>query len=140
MHRLSSLRKELQRIGHSTDHNRKELTVMEPIPVRKQFNKRAFLAAAMCMSALFLPVSGFMNHALQSAPWSTARHFWMAIHNMSALLFSIVLLWHVMVNRKALGRYVRSVPARIPGKEALLGAAVVVGAVGIFSLHAFQQH
>ncbi len=113
---------------------------MEAIPVQKQFNKRAFVTVAMCAGALLLPISGIMNHTLQCEPWSTARHFWMAIHNMSALLFSIFLLWHVMLNRKALGRYLRSLPARIPTKEALLGSAIVLGFVGVFSLHAFLRH
>ncbi len=117
----------------------KENTPVDPIVVRKSFNKRAFISVAMCVSGLVLPVSGIMNHSLQFEPWSTARHLWMSIHNMAASLFTIFLLWHIVLNGRALSRHVRAAPGIWLSKEAILGALLVIGVVGVFSLHSLLR-
>ncbi len=114
---------------------KKEDSTMAPIVAQKPFNKRAFISVAMCVSGLALPVSGIMNHSLQFEPWSIARHLWMSIHNMSALLFTIFLLWHIGLNGRALGRHLRAMSGALFSKEVTFGVLLVIGVVGVFSLH-----
>ena len=60
--------------------------------VRKPFNTRAFISTVMFTSGLFLPFSGLMNHILQFEEMTIARHFWMSVHDISGLLFAIILV------------------------------------------------
>ena len=57
---------------------------------KQAFNRRAFVSYGMVTSLLFLPISGIMNHELQTDPLTAARHLWMAIHNMTAISYNFV--------------------------------------------------
>ena len=111
---------------------------METVQERKPFNKRAFISIALFIAGLALPVSGIMNHNLQFDPLTPERHFWMAVHNMSALLFSIFAVLHVSLNWRALLHYAQRVKGIVISKEALAAIVLVVCLVGVFSSHAFH--
>jgi hypothetical protein len=106
--------------------------------IEKSFNKRAFVSIALVIAGLSLPLSGLMNHNLQFEQFTPERHFWMSIHNMSATLFCIFLIVHLIFNWHPLMRYIKRAKSIAISKEALLAIILVVFIVGVFSLHALH--
>jgi hypothetical protein len=104
---------------------------------KKSFNIRAFVSSVMFAAGLVLPVSGLMNHNLQFAPLTLERHFWMAAHNMSALLFVVFTVIHVAFNRRALLHHLKKAGGKI-NREVVLALLFVAVIVGLFSSHAFH--
>jgi len=104
----------------------------------RTFNKRSFVSTAMILAGLALPFSGLMNHYLQFEQFSAERHFWMSVHNMSAILFCIFLIVHIIYNRKAIIKYIKKANSLLISKEALLAIFLVIFIVGVFSLHALH--
>jgi len=100
-----------------------------------KFNIRSFVAIAMCISGLLLPISGTMNHLLQFGLLTQKIHFWMSIHNMSGLLFTIFAIFHIILNRTNLVNYVNSVKTNAISKEAIIAMLFVIILVGLAALH-----
>ena len=106
--------------------------------IKKPFNKRAFVADAMFFSGVLLPFSGYMNHRLQIEFIIGSRHFWMSVHDMAAILFTISVVIHVYYNWRSLVKYInKSKNIRI-SREAFSAFIVVLAIVGLFSIHAFH--
>lgn len=104
----------------------------------KPFNKRAFTSVAMFLSGILLPISGIMNHQLAFSGMTQPYHFWMSVHNMSALIFSICAVTHVSYNWRALLHYINKVKNQRISKEAWYAIFLVLGVVGLFSSHALH--
>ncbi len=111
---------------------------METTASRSSFRWRAFSALVMGLTGLLLPLSGWMNHSLQFETLTTARHFWMAVHNSAALLFVLSAVLHLSYNARALLHYVRRAKERLLSREALTAVLLVLLLSGLFSLHAFH--
>ncbi len=92
----------------------------------------------MTASLLMLPLSGYMNHYYQFDPLSTARHFWMAFHDVAAILFAVFSVIHIVFNRRLLLNYIKKAKSIIVTKEAVLAALLIVFIVGFISMHAFH--
>ncbi len=105
---------------------------------KKPFNKRAFISTALFISGLGLPFSGIINHELQLEPLNQARHFWMSVHNASAVLFTIFAILHISLNWRPLMNYLKNIKGIAISKEALIAMTLVIFIVGMFSLHAFH--
>jgi NAD-dependent dihydropyrimidine dehydrogenase PreA subunit len=121
----------LSKITSTTKKNQTSIKVE-----KEKFNKRAFVSGAMLISGLLLPLSGIMNHNLQFELFTSQRHFWMAVHNMSASLFTIFAILHLILNRRALKTYI--VKEAVPRRETLLAFAFIIFIVALFSSHAFH--
>ena len=106
---------------------------------KKTFNKRAFISVAMFVSLLGLPISGIMNHNLQFEDFSAERHFWMAAHNISAILFTILALSHIILNYRVLIKYIKKAKEATMSREAIFAIGLVVIIVALFSSHAFHM-
>lgn len=104
----------------------------------KPFNKRAFTSVAMFLSGILLPISGIANHKLAFSGMSRQYHFWMSVHNISALIFCICAMTHIMYNWRALLYYINRLKNQRMSKEAWYAIIVVLGAVGLFSSHALH--
>jgi hypothetical protein len=104
----------------------------------KKFNKRAFVSVAMFVSLLLLPFSGIMNHNLQFEALTTERHFWMSVHNISAIIFAVFAILHISYNMKSLKNYISKLKGIIISKEALTATAFVILITGLFALHVFH--
>ena len=111
---------------------------MDTVQEKKSFNKRAFISIVLFTAGLILPVSGIMNHNLQFDPLTSERHFWMAVHNMSALLFGVFAVLHISLNWRVLIHYAQKVKSISVSKEAFAAVTLVLCLVGLFSLHAFH--
>ncbi len=102
---------------------------------RPKFNRRAFISLSMAVTALILPVSGIMLHSVSDGPLTAERHFWMGVHNMTAFLFTVFTFLHIVINKKALGGYIRKVKTTVITREALMSLGMVLLLVGLFALH-----
>jgi hypothetical protein len=102
---------------------------------KKPINKRAFISIAMFVSLMGLPVSGIMNHQLQFEPLTPARHFWMSVHDVSAILFVALAIIHICYNWRVLLHYVQKAKETVISKEAIMAALLVVIIVGVISSH-----
>jgi hypothetical protein len=105
----------------------------------KPFNTRAFVALAAAVSGLGLPLTGYANHLFQFSPLSVQRHAWMAAHNLLAGLFLVFVIWHVLLNRRALLRHAEGLAGSIalPSREAVLAGLLVASVLVLFVRHAF---
>lgn len=106
----------------------------------KAFNKRAFTSVAMLISGLILPFSGFMNHELQFESLTMPRHFWMTVHNTSAVLFVIFAIIHISFNWRVLFAYLKQKRTVLINKESILAVIIVISIVSLLSSHAFHLH
>ena len=79
-----------------------------------------------------------MNHYSQFDMMTTERHFWMAVHNMSATLFCIFALFHLTYNWKALMNYTKKIKSVRISREFVVACALVLFLVGVYSSHAFH--
>lgn len=112
--------------------------VVEVTSEVRPFNTRAFVSLGIFISALILPVSGIYNHELGLSGLTQERHFWMAVHNSAAALFTCFAAAHIVLNRKALIRHIRLAKDRLISKEAMAVAALVIGIVVVFASHALH--
>lgn len=101
-----------------------------------KFNKRAFYSTGMLIAGILLPISGILNHQTGFDEFTTERHFWMSVHNVSAILFTVFAILHIRLNWKPLKGYIKKAKSVIVSREVLYAAALVIFAVGMFSLHA----
>ncbi len=113
---------------------------MEQQQEQRQFNRRSFISAAMFVAGIALPLSGYMNHLLQFEEMTRERHFWMTVHNVSAILFAIFIILHLTLNWKPFVRYIKTLSGIRISKEALWAIGLVVSIVGIISSHALHVH
>lgn len=105
----------------------------------RKFNTRAFVALMIAFSGLGLPVTGVANHVYGFLPLTVARHAWMSAHGILGLLFVVFSIWHIVLNRRALWKYIKGMAARVPvfSREATLAGAVVALFLFLFVGHAF---
>jgi len=106
----------------------------------RPFNLRAFTALMIAFTGLGLPLTGIYNHVYGFDGLSVARHAWMAAHNVLGVLFVIFGVWHVVLNRRVLGAYLRSAAARVSvvSREAAVAGVGVIAALVLLVGHAFH--
>ena len=78
---------------------------------RRPFSFRAFWALLLAVTVIGLPGSGVELHLTGDGGWTTARHAWMAVHWVFALLFVVAAVGHVVLNGRALLRHLRGLGA-----------------------------
>jgi hypothetical protein len=105
---------------------------------KRPFNKRAFVSIAMFAAGLVLPFSGFMNHVLQFEQLTRERHFWMTVHNVTAILFAVFAIIHVVYNWRSLLHYAKKAKEVCVSREAIFAFILVAFIVGLFSSHVFH--
>ncbi|MDH7500071.1 MAG: DUF4405 domain-containing protein [candidate division NC10 bacterium] len=73
-----------------------------------RLNTRAMVSSAMFFSFLWPPPTGIALHLTESTSFQSVRHFLMAVHNMSALLFLTAVSFHLGLNWRAMAQYLVS--------------------------------
>lgn len=92
-----------------------------------QWNQRRFVAVAAALSGLALPLTGLADH-LSSQAGDPAS--WSIVHTSLGAMFAGFVVWHCVLNRRALARYFRIVAgARALAGREVLAAAMLVGIV-----------
>jgi hypothetical protein len=104
------------------------------------FDQRAFTALMAGISGIGLPISGMVNHQLGFAGLTLSRHAWMSAHNILATIFTVSVLWHILLNRRAFAKHLRGLAAftRSAQREAFYAVAVVAVLLFVFVGHAFH--
>ncbi len=101
----------------------------------RSFNYRAFVALIVAITGCALPLTAMLGHGHHSA----SSHALIGAHGALGLLFVIFAIWHVVLNRRALLNYTRTLTGRLPvvSREALAAVAVVAGSLSLWLGHAF---
>ena len=104
------------------------------------WNQRAFVALGAVLSGVALPATGLLDHAAGGAA-SEAAVGWSVAHVSVSCLFAGFCVWHVVLNRRALLRYLRAAgdragSVRLPARETVAAAAVVGSVVAATVIHA----
>jgi hypothetical protein len=109
------------------------------------WNQRAFVATGAVLSGLALPVTGLLDHAAGGSASANAVG-WSIAHSSLGALFAGFCAWHVVLNRRALLRYLRAVlPASgrpggaAPSREVLVATALVGGVLAATVVHALLE-
>jgi hypothetical protein len=104
----------------------------------KKFNKRAFISVGLLVSGIGLPFSGLMNHFTGFDPMTTARHFWMSVHDISGILFTIFAITHIILNWRSIKNYAVNLKGIIISREALAAISIVIIITALIASHAFH--
>ena len=108
------------------------------------WNQRAFVAVGAALSGLALPATGLLDHAAGGSS-SEAAVGWSIAHVSVSCLFVGFCTWHLVLNRRALLRYVRAAGGktdalrRLPARETVAAAAVVGGVLALTVVHALAE-
>jgi hypothetical protein len=108
------------------------------------WNQRAFVALGAVLSGLALPVTGLLDHAAGGSP-SGAAVGWSIAHVSVSCLFVGFCGWHIVLNRRALLRYLRAANdragavRRLPARETVAAAAIVGGVLAATVAHALVE-
>ncbi len=103
--------------------------------------KRSLNVMIMLFSFSLLPFSGIVIHSTHGMNENEPlRHFAMSVHNLSAIIFFVTCIIHLLANRTTLSRYISEKTARYLQlkREALIALVFVITLVGLFSMHAFH--
>ncbi len=99
-----------------------------PAAVERGWNHRAFVVLGAALSGLALPITGVVDHAAGHST-EQAQIGWAVVHSVLGGLFVGFCTWHIVLNRRALLRYLRGrAPRGVPAKE-MVAAAALVGVV-----------
>ena len=108
-------------------------------PRRSRWNQRRFVSLGVLFSGLCLPVTGLSDHlARHSSPGPQASMAWVAAHVAMGSLFVVLVVWHVVLNRRALAKYVRGTRdnTALPSLETIAALGLVVGTLALTLGHA----
>ncbi len=110
--------------------------------ISQPMNRRALTSMFMFFSFICLPLSGIPLHYVRGGDFSTLEHWLMSVHNMAATIFIVATITHLVLNWKALSRYMveKTVEFFTFKREMIIAVLVVVVIVGIFSSHALHGH
>lgn len=94
-------------------------------------NARAFVSLLLCSSGVCLVPSGIALHFTSHDGAIRWSHQFMSMHNAAALIFLSAAIAHLVLNWKALSRYIIARVAGYPQfkRELLIAVAVVSGFV-----------
>ncbi len=108
----------------------------------KKMNKRALVALIALISGIGLPFTGLAVHLLHSNSLHGARHAWMSTHEALGIIFSISVIWHVILNRKGLVNHIRhSAGNPAHASKEFFWASALVGMMLLMALsHSFLAH
>ena len=92
-------------------------------------NRQAIIVVAAALLGVTLPVTGLLDHA--------AGRAWALPHALPGVLCVVLLIWHAVLHRCALARYVRTrLPGHhLPSREALAPAVLAVAVLAGSTLH-----
>ena len=93
---------------------------------KERFNHRAFVAVMMGLAAIMLPVSGLLLHAYSEGEITSGGHSWFMLHILSGVLFVIFFIWHIVLNRRALAKHIKSHISGIVPLSREAGLALII--------------
>jgi hypothetical protein len=106
--------------------------------IERRWDQRTFVALGAALSGLALPLTGLADHLAGEAGDPAS---WSIVHTALGITFLVFAVWHCVLNRRALARYVRGTVASrtLVGREALAATALVGGVLALTVLHAVAR-
>jgi len=96
---------------------------------KRPINSRSFVAIMAGLTGLTLPFSGLILHAYSHHPQHGGRHEWFSAHLFLGILFTVFSVWHVVLNRRPLLRYLKSgTGSQMPFSREMRLAAILLAA------------
>ena len=94
----------------------------------------------VAITGIGLPITGVANHIYQFEPLTLARHAWMSAHNVLSILFLAIIIWHIVMNRRAMLNHIKGVVPQYLGanREVLIAVTIVIVVLLIAVGHAFH--
>jgi hypothetical protein len=110
---------------------------------KADWNQRSFVALGALLSGLALPVTGLLDHAAGGSSSESAVG-WSIAHISVSCLFVGFCGWHLVLNRRALLKYLRAAGGRaglrrLPARETVAAAGIVGGVLVFTVLHALAE-
>ena len=101
--------------------------------MKGSWNQRAFVATGALLFGLTLPVTGLVDHVVRDHEGAAAVGRWSVAHIALSVLFVVFCVWHVVLNRRALARYLRAKTQRraLPAGEVLAALALVAAVLAL---------
>jgi hypothetical protein len=98
-----------------------------------RWDQRRFASLGALLSAFALPITGLGDHLARHSSGPRAGTEWVVAHVLIGSLFVVFAIWHAVLNRRALVRYLRGRVARpaLPSREALAALALVGGTLAL---------
>ena len=108
---------------------------------RKSFKGRAFVASTVAISGIGLPGTGLGIHLYQTHPTTHSYEAWMSAHSSLGIVFLVFSIWHVVLNRRVLAKYLRGVKPRLSGgsREAISAVALVAVVLFVALAHIYAM-
>ena len=93
---------------------------------KKTFNSRSFLSIGAFLFFVLLSVSGIVLHAKDDKPYDFSKIFFIVAHNVSAVIFLIFSIGHILKNRKAIKSYMSGSAKKMISREMLMGMILLI--------------
>lgn len=102
---------------------------------QKHFNTRAFVVTTAAFAVLGLILSGVMNHAMHHGSVGFFQQTWRAFHWLLGIIFIFFAVWHSILNRRAIAKYIKDFCAGTPAcTRELIFSLAVVGILFLLSI------
>ena len=108
----------------------------------RAWSQRSFVATGALLSGAALPLTGLLDH-VAGGPSAEAAVGWSIVHTSLGALFAAFCMWHVVLNRRALLKYLRATAAwrllrgrAAPSREIVAAALLVAGVLCATVIHA----
>jgi uncharacterized membrane protein YidH (DUF202 family) len=97
----------------------------------QSWNTRSFVATTTLLSGLALPLTGLVDHGARQVSAENAVG-WAFAHTVLGVVFVGFCTWHIVLNRRALLRYLRAARSKgrglpLPSREVGAAVALVAG-------------
>jgi len=93
---------------------------------KKTFNTRYFLSIGTFLFFILLAISGIILHITDHGPDTFLKVFSMVTHNISAVMFLIFSIGHILKNWKAIKSYMSGTAKKMVSREMLIGVILLI--------------
>ena len=93
---------------------------------KKTLTSRSFLSIGTFLFFIVLTISGIALQKIGHAPYTFLKIFFIVAHNISAMLFLIFSIGHIIKNWKAIKSYMSGNAKKIISREMLIGVILLI--------------
>lgn len=104
---------------------------------KKTFSQRKFVSVGLFLSLAILVITGILIQIYEHFEEGFAIHFFVGVHVLTGIFFSVISILHIIINWRALKSYIKTKDVSI-GKETI--AAIVVAILIIFIGFLVEYH
>ncbi len=102
-----------------------------------KFDKRALTSVSLAAVSILLPLSIFLPHTPIFEHSEKTEHLFISIHATAGLVFTILLVIHLILNRKALKKYFIHEKQSSIRKDGIIASVVVILIIILLSTYEY---